>query len=250
MSSISPKRGAGSDASSSLVALHVPGSGLAVPPFASTAASGAPSLRTRASAPVSSGMMRVIEVSRYRERSPSCPTPAGRLGAHANPCSVSTDAAIDRFLASPGLSPATRRAYGSDLRDFSGWLAARGLDCEAVNTRALADYTAELGRARRGLAPATIARRLSAVRAFLRFTLGPALVPESAVAPRRRRRLPDAPRVAEVEEMLDTVSGDGALALRSRALLELAYSCGLRSAEAVGLALADVDFDQEALHVR
>ena len=163
---------------------------------------------------------------------------------------MSTDAAIDRFLASPSLSPATRRAYGSDLRDFGGWLAARGLDCEAVDTRALADYTAELGRARRGLAPATIARRLSAVRAFLRFTLGPALVPESAFAPRRRRRLPDAPRVAEVEEMLDTVIGDGALALRNRALLELAYSCGLRSAEAVGLDLADVDFDQEALHVR
>ncbi|HEY6607215.1 MAG TPA: tyrosine-type recombinase/integrase, partial [Gaiellaceae bacterium] len=40
------------------------------------------------------------------------------------------------------------------------------------------------------------------------------------------------------------------LALRNRALVELVYSAGLRSAEAVGLELGDVDFDREQLHVR
>ena len=43
---------------------------------------------------------------------------------------------------------------------------------------------------------------------------------------------------------------DGPLALRNLALVELVYSAGLRSAEAVGLDLADVDFDREQLHVR
>src|SRR5205085_8405607 len=38
--------------------------------------------------------------------------------------------------------------------------------------------------------------------------------------------------------------------LRNRALLELVYSAGLRSAEAVGLDLRDVDFEQEHVHIR
>jgi site-specific recombinase XerD len=163
---------------------------------------------------------------------------------------VETACAIERFLAAPGLAESTRRAYGVDVRDFAAWLEAESLGLADVDTRALAAYTAELGRARRGLAPATIGRRLAAVRALLRFALGPARVPDAALAPRRRRRLPDAPKVQEVEALVDGLPGDGALALRNRALVELVYSCGLRSAEAVGLDLADVDFDREALHVR
>ncbi|HEU0337425.1 MAG TPA: tyrosine-type recombinase/integrase [Gaiellaceae bacterium] len=163
---------------------------------------------------------------------------------------METHEAIERFLGSPGLADSTRRAYGVDLRDFAGWLEGDGIRLEEVDARVLAAYTAELGRARRGLAPATIGRRLAAVRALLRSALGPARVPDAALAPRRRRRLPDAPKVAEVEELVDRLSGDGALALRNRALVELVYSCGLRSAEAVGLDLGDVDFDREALHVR
>ena len=120
-----------------------------------------------------------------------------------------------------------------------------------VDVRALTDYVTELGRARpRKLAPATIARKLAAVRSFLRFTLGPSKVPDAALAPRRARRLPDSPKPAEVEAALAELEGDGPLALRNRALVELVYSAGLRSAEAVGLDLADVDFEREQLHVR
>ncbi len=159
-------------------------------------------------------------------------------------------AAIDRFLSSPTLSESTRRAYASDLRDFAGWLSAERVSLESLDVRAFAAYTAELGRSGRRLAPATVARRLAAVRSFLRVTLGPARVPEGALAPRRRRRLPDAPKVAEVDALLEALPGEGGLALRNRALVEVVYSCGLRSAEAVGLDLADVDFEQEALRVR
>ncbi|HEX5799627.1 MAG TPA: tyrosine-type recombinase/integrase [Gaiellaceae bacterium] len=161
---------------------------------------------------------------------------------------MTTAAAIERFLASPGLADSTRRSYRFDLRDFSGWLADRDAEVEDVDVRILADYAAELGRARRGLAPATIARRLSTVRSFLRFTLGPSRVPDTPFAPRRPRHLPDAPKQAEVERLIDGLSGDGALALRNATILELVYSAGLRSAEAVRLDLGDVDFEQE--HVR
>jgi site-specific recombinase XerD len=158
---------------------------------------------------------------------------------------------IERFLESPALSEQTRRAYRVDVEEFCGWLDRRGTGLEDVDVRVLADYATELGRARpRKLAPATIGRKLAAVRAFLRYTLGPARVPDASFAPRRPRRLPDAPRPHEIDGELDALGGDGALALRNRALIELVYSAGLRSQETVDLDLADVDFEQELVHVR
>jgi site-specific recombinase XerD len=158
---------------------------------------------------------------------------------------------IDRFLDSPRLGEATRRSYRGDVEEFGRWLDDRGLTLADVDVRVLMQYVSELGRARpRKLAPATIARKIAAVRSFLRFTLGPTNVPDAALAPRRRRRLPDTPKPAEVEAALESLAGDGPLAVRNRALVELVYSAGLRSSEAVGLDLADVDFDREQLHVR
>ena len=163
---------------------------------------------------------------------------------------MQTAPAIERFLATPSLAESTRRSYGFDLRDFASWLGERGTRLEQVDVRVLADYVAELGRSRRGLAPATIARRISTVRSFLRFTFGSARVPDTPFAPRRPRRLPDAPKQAEVEALIEGTTGDGPLGLRNTALVELVYSAGLRSAEAVGLDLGDIDFDQERVHVR
>jgi integrase/recombinase XerD len=158
---------------------------------------------------------------------------------------------VERFLASPSLSEGTRRSYRRDVEEFARWLAGREIRLRDVDVRVLAEYVSELGRARsRKLAPATIARKLAAVRSFLRFTLGPSQVPDAALGPRLPRRLPESPKPAEVEAALAGLDGDGPLALRNRALVELVYSAGLRSAEAVGLELADVDFDREQLHVR
>jgi site-specific recombinase XerD len=113
----------------------------------------------------------------------------------------------------------------------------------------LSEWVGELGRGHNRLAPTSISRRLAAVRACLRFTYGPERVPDASLAPRRPRRLPDAPKQTEVEAIVEATDGDSPLALRNRALLELLYSGGLRSAEAVGLNLADVDFEREAVHV-
>jgi site-specific recombinase XerD len=164
---------------------------------------------------------------------------------------VAVDDAVDRFLSSPALAERTRRAYRFDVEEFCAWLRRRGTRLDDVDVRTLSDYAAELGRARpRKLAPTTIARKLAAVRAFLRHALGPERVPDASFAPRRPRRLPEAPRPHEVDRELETLDGEGALALRNLALAELVYSAGLRSQEAVDLDLADVDFEQELVHVR
>ena len=72
-----------------------------------------------------------------------------------------------------------------------------------VDARLLSDYAAELGRGRpRRLAPATIARRLAAARSLIRFALGAERVPDVALSPRRPRRLPQAPKLSELERTL------------------------------------------------
>jgi site-specific recombinase XerD len=164
---------------------------------------------------------------------------------------VNAAAAAAKFLDSPALGDATRRAYRFDVEEFCEWLGDD--DLESVDVRTLVEYVGYLGTSRRGrgkLAPATISRKLAAVRAFLKHALGAARVPEARLAPRRPRRLPEAPKMREVDAELESLEGETPLALRNRALVELVYSAGLRSAEAVGLDLGDVDFEQELVHVR
>jgi site-specific recombinase XerD len=168
---------------------------------------------------------------------------------------VDTGAAIDSFLRSQALSDATRRAYRRDLDELAGWLRRSGLSLESFDARAFARYAAELGADRPGrqprkLAQTTVARKLAAVRSLVRATRGPGNVPDLAVSGRRRRRLPHAPRPAETDALLAELDREDPLGLRNRALLELVYSAGLRAQEAVDLTLADVDFEQEHVHVR
>jgi site-specific recombinase XerD len=168
---------------------------------------------------------------------------------------MDTARAIDRFLESPDLADSTRRAYRADLEEFSSWLDKRHVEVERVDTRVFSDYAAMLGADRPGrqprkLAPTTLARKLAAVRSFLRATLGPARVPDLALSGRRRRRLPHAPRPAETDALIGAFKENEPLALRNRALFELVYSAGLRAQEAVDLTLADVEFEAERIHVR
>ena len=158
------------------------------------------------------------------------------------------DPAIERFLLAAGVSDATRRAYAADLREFAAWYGDRPV--EEIDVRVLGEWVTQLGRGRRGLSQASIARKVSSLRSFLRFTLGPEHVPDLPFGRRRGRRLPDTPKQDEVEAIVEAFAGDEPLQVRNRAIFELVYSAGLRASEAVGLDLGDVDFDQELVHVR
>ncbi len=165
---------------------------------------------------------------------------------------METRAAIERFLQSPRLAASTQRSYRADLEEFSRWLERRGTTLDAVDARVLADYTRHLGRARPGrerLAPGTLARKLAAIRSLLRSALGPSRVPDLPLQNRRRRRLPNAPKLGDVEELLGQFAGDDPLSVRNRALFELVYSAGLRTHEVVRLRLSDIDLEQRAVHV-
>jgi site-specific recombinase XerD len=165
---------------------------------------------------------------------------------------METRASIERFLQSPHLATNTQRSYRADLEEFERWLRVNNTPLEDVDARTLADYIRHLGRPRPGrdrLAPGTLARKLAAIRSLLRSALGTARVPDLPLQTRQRKRLPNAPKVAEVEQLLARFSGDDPLAVRNRALFELVYSAGLRAHEVVALRLIDVDFEQRTLHV-
>ena len=114
-----------------------------------------------------------------------------------------------------------------------------------MTTEQLERYLAEL-RAK-GLSPATIARRVAAIRSFFRHQTLLGTRSDNPAAelelPRRRRTLPRTLSPAEAERLVEAASGTSPRALRDRALVELLYGAGLRVSEAVGLDKGSVDLD-------
>jgi site-specific recombinase XerD len=154
------------------------------------------------------------------------------------------------WMRARGASAATLRAYAADLRQLGRWLAAAGIAPQDADTRTLRRYAAHLGTLR--YAPATAARKLSAVRGMYAWMHDRGAIDRSPATlvpgPRKTRTLPATLSAAEVERLLDAPAGTSPRDLRDRALLELLYGCGLRAAEACELEVGDVRLDAE--HVR
>jgi len=103
-----------------------------------------------------------------------------------------------------------------------------------------------------GLAPRSIARLLSAWRGFYRYLARDHGYPENPClgirAPKAARRLPHALSPDEAHRLLET-DADAMLAVRDKAMFELLYSSGLRLAELIRLAPADVNYDDATVRV-
>jgi len=162
------------------------------------------------------------------------------------------DGWLDDLRKGRRLGANTIDAYRRDLADYHAFAGTHGLRAwdEATNTFVDA-YFAHLMR--RGLSPGTVTRRRSTLRgfhAFLARTGAAAADPLALMpAPRRERRLPHALSRGDIEALLAQPEGERPLALRDRALLELAYACGLRVSELVGLERASVDMRSRVLTV-
>ena len=149
------------------------------------------------------------------------------------------------------LSPHTLEAYERDLRAMLDY-------CARQNLRSLGELDVHHVRAfaaeshRRGLSPRSVARRLSAVRSFLRAEIAAGrLRVNPAVhvqAPKPARRLPGTLDADQVARLL-AIQGDAELTVRDRAILELFYSSGLRLAELIGLNVDDLDLADRTVRV-
>jgi integrase/recombinase XerD len=160
-----------------------------------------------------------------------------------------------------GLSPATLRAYGSDLAAFAADpLVARGWD-QSVEpaTRYLSRSATSTGRGGQPLRSTSLRRRAASIRGFYRFAYGDELIRTDLAAridlPRQTRLLPDPLDIEATIRLLEAAGGAGLdedepsstgvgpaapARIRDRALLELLYAAGLRISEALNLDREDL----------
>ena len=160
-------------------------------------------------------------------------------------------ALFDADLRRRGMAEKTRRAYGVDLGQFALWCTAQGVGPREVGSKELRRWAAVLSG--RDAVAATIARKLAALRAFYRMLREHGHVSQNPVdlipSPKRPRSLPTVLRPDELAALLDRIPASTPLELRDRAMLEVAYACGLRAEELVNLEVSSVGFDTEELRV-
>ncbi len=160
------------------------------------------------------------------------------------------------MAAERGAARATLEAYRRDLTEVATLAAERGRALADLDRPFIADYLERLEE--RGHAPATAARKLSALRQFFRFLYADGRRADDPTAaldsPKRRRPLPKILSEAEVDALLAAAralpSAAGAEGVRLKALLDLLYATGLRASELVALPLAAVRTEQPFLIVR
>ena len=164
-----------------------------------------------------------------------------------------------RFLAlNRNASAHTVRAYESDLTQFIGYIAAeadlkkRDLQPSHCNREALRGFLGQLHK--QGLSRASAARKLAAIRTFLRYLRREELIAEDpgglVATPKRDIRMPAHLSEPEMTALLEAPAGDTPLSRRDRAILELFYASGLRLSELTGLDVEDVNLSAKMVRVR
>jgi integrase/recombinase XerD len=185
---------------------------------------------------------------------------SGDAGDHPLPDALTDEArrqfylplVLDTLHLERGSAAQTQDAYTRDLVRLFVFARAAGVSTpDGLTTRLLRDHLFALRDA--GLAPASIARALSAVRTYFAILLAEGVVTvdpsERLDAPRRGRSLPGVLSVDAVQRLLAAPSLDDPLCFRDRAMLELAYSAGLRVSEWIGIGLTDLMLDHGLVRV-
>jgi integrase/recombinase XerD len=167
---------------------------------------------------------------------------------------------LDMLAAERGAGTNTLAAYGRDLADFTDYLSGGRRTVATAETEDLRAYLGDLSR--RGMTPATVARRLSAIRQLYRFLYAegqrkddPAAVLEG---PKRMRALPKTLTLSEVDRLLRVAmicDPAAPLPVRLRAarlacLVEMLYATGLRVSELVALPMSASRQDARVIVVR
>jgi integrase/recombinase XerD len=170
------------------------------------------------------------------------------------------DAFLEMLAAERGAAHNTLEAYRRDLEDFGAFLERRSKSLASAGASEISAYMRDLSEA--GLAPASRARRLSAIRQLYKFLLAEGMIAEDpavgVAGPRQGRPLPKTLSVAEVDRLIaaaqrrtDTARGrDRVRALRLHALIETLYATGLRVSELVSLPRSVLAGDGRVLTVR
>ena len=155
-------------------------------------------------------------------------------------------------------SPHSILAYESDLGQFLNYLSPPELEPPApreIDVLVMREWLASLYRD--GLDPASIRRKLAAVRSFFRYMLREGVVEINAAklvrTPKAPKKLPEVMTAEQVNTLLDGVAAgklERPQPARDRAMFEVLYGCGVRVSELAGMNLEDLDRSQGWLRVR
>ena len=168
----------------------------------------------------------------------------------------------DGWLANRRLSAHTRTAYRRDVGQFLAWCAGRDLDPLRASFVQVNAYARDLestvdARTGRVLAPASVARKLSALSSWYGFLVRLGTVASNPVGGADRPRVARdhsatvGLTAAEVDAMLGAAARhDGPTAARDRAIIALLADLGLRVGEVVALDLGDIGYEQGHRTVR
>jgi integrase/recombinase XerD len=182
------------------------------------------------------------------------------MGARSAPAPRLVELFLDMLASERGGAKNTLAAYARDLEDLSSFLAGKRRTVATATTADLRGYLGDL--AERSFKPASVARRLSAIRQLYRFLYAenhrrddPAAILEG---PKRGRPLPKVLGVGEVDRLIAAAraaAADGEPRERLRGqrlycLLELLYATGLRVSELVSLPASAARRNERMLIVR
>jgi len=167
---------------------------------------------------------------------------------------------LDMLAAERGAALNTLQAYRRDLDDVLAFLERRGRSLTTAQPDDIGAYLRAMSES--GLAPASRARRLSAIRQLFRFLVNEGIVAEDPThgfaGPRKNRTLPKTLSVADVDRLIETARGrteqtkgrERVRALRLHALIEMLYATGLRVTELVTLPRSVLAGDGRVLTVK
>jgi len=163
---------------------------------------------------------------------------------------------LDYIRLNRNASAHTVAAYESDLSQFLAFAGhERGtreaLEPKHLDLALIRGFLAELYR--QGQARASVARKVSALRTFVRYLRREGWIESDpaalAVAPKREQKVPAHLSVDEMSRLLDAPDAATPLGRRDRAILELFYASGIRLSELVALDLEDMDLSGRMVRV-
>jgi integrase/recombinase XerC len=164
---------------------------------------------------------------------------------------------LDHLRLNRNTSVHTSAAYKSDLSQLFEFStrhlqkAGTVLQPSDLNLDLIRAYMAELHRL--GQSRSSVARKLSALRTFVRFLRKEGRIETDptvlAASPRREQRVPTHLSIDEMSQLLDAPDASSPLGRRDCAILELLYASGLRLGELVGLDIEDVNLRARIVRV-
>ncbi len=158
---------------------------------------------------------------------------------------------LDRLRVERGLSNNSVQAYARDLREFQQHCRDHQVEPEVLQARTISGYLETMGR--RGMSVASQRRHLASIRGLAREMVEQKIVEHDPAAAVKLRPHPRAlPRTLgrrDLEMLLDAIDTKILRGKRDRAMLELAYGCGLRVSELVGLRAGQVNIAERIVVV-